>query len=160
MVNKTKTKKAKQAPTKEAQNEQTLIKETVIEETIPIIEETKDDFETLIEGEEEMTDAEIKSLQAEEPKKIAKKISVKVKPVVVKQAEKTQPEKPTQNQITAMNTLLYVKPTPKEVATLHEHPTKKLIFYYTMSKEEYKELFLLQIKYRTKIIAGKGGRVI
>lgn len=135
-------------PTTEELQRKTLdeIKEIEKQEAI---EDEKADENNLEEGVTEMTPEEIKQFTK-------KTTPSKTSPV------KTPPTKnnPTKNLITKEKTLLYNKPTNEEWATIHNIKPQKLLFYYPITKEEYKEYFLLQVKYKTKIIASTGGKLI
>lgn len=128
------------------------------------LEDAKADELELEEGEEAMSDEELAKFtnatkEAEKEKKNhAAPVRKEIKTDFVKKAVKKI--KSTINIINADKTMLYSYPTPKEWEQIHKLKPARIVFYFTMTKHEYKELFLCQIKYQTKIIGSTGARVI
>lgn len=118
----------------------------------------------LNDGEEAMTEEELAQFskttkQAEKDKKNhSAPIRKEIKEGFVKQAVKKVTKEV--NVINADKCMLYYYPTPKEWEQIHKLKPARIIFYFTMTKHEYKELFLCQVKYQTKIIGSTGARVI
>lgn len=116
------------------------------------------------EGIEPMTEAELTAMTGEvkaAEKSLEKKTGApKRGPGATEpKAEKTIVSN-NKNLLSEEKVLLYIPPTDKEWEKLHELKPARIIFYYTMTKEEYKKLFLFQVKYRTKIVGSTGARVI
>lgn len=133
-------------------------------EAAEALEDAKADELELDEGEEVMSDEEIALMTDTKPVK-AKAVPVQAVPRPAKKNKPVQ-EMPgsivnsKQNLIDVDKTMLYNYPTTKEWDKIHEIKPKRIIFYFTMSKEEYKALFLCQVRYQTKIIGSTGARVI
>lgn len=109
-----------------------------------------------------MTDAEMAAMGAETTKKESKNYSApkaSTKVVTPKSNEPINRNKDT-NVINKEKTLLYRYPSVDEWTKIHELRPERIVFYFTMTKHEYKELYLCQIKYRTKIVGSTGARVI
>ena len=119
-------------------------------------EDAKADSLDLDEGVNEMTPAEMAAFKAGRPAPTKASVAPvpKIQPTIQTPAGKQT------NLITKERALIYTRPTIEQWKQLHEVKPVKLIFYYTVTKEEYKEYFLMQVKYGTKISASVGGRVI
>ena len=120
----------------------------------PILNNEEEELE---EGVERMSEEELKQFKTE-TKKTVPKTTITKKPLIKKQRVK-KPLK-EKNIINKEKTLLYYYPTPEEWKQIHNLKPTRIIFYFTMTKHEYKELFLCQVKYQTKIIGSTGAREI
>ena len=129
-------------------------------------EKKLDEEDDLEDGEEAMTEEELqKIIQTEKSseKKLEKNFSATASHKPVKAPKNNTPASKQSNQtniIAPEKTLLYKYPSVKEWEKIHEQKPKRIIFYFTMTKEEYKELFLCQVRYGSKIIGSTGARVI
>lgn len=115
------------------------------------------------EGAIPMTETEIKNMNKQTTNKEKKKsFGATTTPQPIKPGKELPGSKTVnkKNIIEATKTLLYKYPTKKEWEKIHELKPQRIIFYFTMTKEEYKQLFLCQVKYRTKIIGSIGARVV
>ncbi len=112
-----------------------------------------------------MTEAEIASMTTtikEAEKTTTKAHGAKTTALPVKPGKQLPGTNATSksNTVTAEKTLLYSYPTVKEWAKIHTLKPQKIIFYFTMTKEQYKEFFLCKVKYGTKIIGSTGAKVV
>ena len=121
-------------------------------------EDAKADDLELEDGVEAMTDEELQQFTKQEKSKETPKKVIATTP---KPKPKPKPKTPiNKNIINKEKTMLYYYPTPTEWEEIHKLKPARIIFYFTMTKHEYKELFLCQVKYQTKIIGSTGARVI